>query len=764
MITKIQRLRNIGKFYSFSAKSNTLDWHKNTFVFAPNAYGKSTLVDSLRSLRDNDPNLIRARRTLGALAAPEAVIVIDGANHCFNGTRWNSPFPSIHIFDAPFIHTNILTDEIGHDHKKNIHRIIIGANGIGLAEQLADLKTKEKAKRLEVAKLAEEYKQGGFSFPLDEFFAIRPEEEAAVDLRIQKLEQDIKSKESEAVIQGLSFPHHLTALAFDLSTVKGLASKKLTAVHEAAAEQVLDHIDRNFKDPTQARKFIRQGLELIQADCPICGQDLTNAAGLLKAYRDFFDDSFRTYQQSVAQEIALLEKWNLDNELTMLVSNHNENRAALSQWDPYLGAIDLPDVAATVEKCRPTLAELKGNILSEVEKKQGDPNADADLSHFDALWTELAELNSVVNGYNAHVTGFTDQARQYRAQLPKSGVATIRAELAKDQQIKMRFAPQWKKWATDYPIARKDADTFLTHKNAKQKELEDYGKTIFNTYQERINELLLTLGTDFAITGLTGKTDERANESYSDFAFLILQKVVPLTTRQGDMPCFRNTLSEGDKSTLAFAFFIAAVERSPELDKQIVVFDDPLSSLDETRREATARLLLALSPKVTQLNVFTHKKDFLYMLCDKMPDSKVLQVRSDKKHGSRLEAFDVEGDRKSEYVHILEDMARYLTEDFGPTSATMQGNIRNVFEVVLKTKYYRTLAAQITGKQGLATLLQALFHAGLLDVALKPRMFDLCNVTNGPHHGEIVDAPSKRLTRDELIPLIGEALSLIEHV
>jgi hypothetical protein len=94
----------------------------------------------------------------------------------------------------------------------------------------------------------------------------------------------------------------------------------------------------------------------------------------------------------------------------------------------------------------------------------------------------------------------------------------------------------------------------------------------------------------------------------------------------------------------------------------------------------------------------------------------------------------------------------------------MQGNIRKVFEIVLKTKYYRALAEDIKAKKGLAKLLETLFGAGLLDVALKPKLFDLCSVTNGPHHGEIVDAPSKKLMRDELIPLINEALGLLEKV
>lgn len=764
MITKVKRLKNIGKFYDFSSQANALDWHKHTFVIAPNAYGKSTLVNVLRSLCGNDPKLIRARKTLGTITDPEAVIVIDSANYVFNGTSWGHQYPSIQIFDTPFIHANILAYEIGHEHKKNIHRIIIGARGIKLAEELAALKSEEKAKKQEVTNLVEQFNRGGFMFLMDEFLAIPPADEATVGARIQKLEQDIKSKDSEAVVQTLGLPGQMVAPAFDLSAATTLATGKLAAVHEVTRKLVLAHIDHNFSDKAEARQFIRQGLDLVQADCPFCGQDLKNAAELLKAYQEFFDEAFRTYQSEVAEQLALLAKWNLDNDLTAVGSTQNANLAKLRQWEPYLGPIALPDSAATVEQHRAVLAEMKNQVQSQLEKKQKDPNADADVSQFNALSTELGGLKTAVETYNRAVVTFTDKAKQYIANLPKSDVDSIRAALIKEQQIKTRFTPEWEKWTADYPPTKKHADDLLTQKNSKQAELETYSRSIFDTYQTRINALLVTLGTDFSVTGLIGKTDERANESYSDFGILILQQTVPLSTRQDDAPCFKNTLSEGDKSTLAFAFFLAALEREPELDKQIVVFDDPLSSLDRARREATAHLLQTLSPMVNQLSVFTHNLDFLCMLCDKIPENKVLQIRSDKTNGSRLELFNVEEARKSDHFRRVEDMKRYLVEDFGPTEDEMQGNLRMIFEDVLKTKYYLELAEGIKAKHGLATLMTTLFEAKLLNDALKPSLFNLCSVANGAHHGEIVDAISTKLSRAELIPLIREAFDLIHKV
>jgi len=709
-------------------------------------------------------------------------------NHVFNGTKWEQQYQKIQIFDAPFIHANILANDIGHEHKKNIHKIIVGTEGVKLADELSNLKAKEKAKNQEVANCTDQFSLGGFvTLSLDAFLALHPDEEVAVGPRIQQLEQDIKFKESEAIVCSLGYPTTLAKVDFIpveiqppieeilagdgtiatadyLGKLRTLAANTLAATHEVAEKQVLAHIDRNLRDKASSRQFIRQGLDLVQADCPFCGQDLKNATELLKAYREFFDDEFRTYQQSVTQQIAELSAWNIDNDIAALVSAHNSNLASLRQWELYLGTIVLPDVGGTADSCRSRLVRLKGKVQCELEKKQEDPNADADLSQFDALATELGGLNVAIEGYNAAVSSFIEKAKQFIANLPKSGVASLQVELAKEKEIKKRFEPEWKRVAADYPAAKKQADDLVNQKDAKQKQLETYSKTIFDTYQNRINELLETLGADFIITGLTGKTDARAKESYSDFGFLILEHPVPLVTRQDDAPCFSNTLSEGDKSTLAFAFFIAVLERTPELVQQIVVFDDPLSSLDETRREATARLLLALSPTINQLNVFTHKRDFLYMLCDKISENKVLQIRSDKKSGSRLELLNVDEARKSEHARLVEDMERYVWEDFGPTADVMQGSLRKVFEVVLKTKYYRVLLVDIKAKRGFATLLTTLFNAGLIDAALKPRLFDLCSVANGAHHGEIVDATSKKLSRDELIPLIRETLELVHKV
>jgi wobble nucleotide-excising tRNase len=54
-----------------------------------------------------------------------------------------------------------------------------------------------------------------------------------------------------------------------------------------------------------------------------------------------------------------------------------------------------------------------------------------------------------------------------------------------------------------------------------------------------------------------------------------------------DKPSFRNTLSAGDRTTLALAFFLANLEGEADLANRLVVFDDPFNSQDSFRRSQT---------------------------------------------------------------------------------------------------------------------------------------------------------------------------------
>ena len=98
-----------------------------------------------------------------------------------------------------------------------------------------------------------------------------------------------------------------------------------------------------------------------------------------------------------------------------------------------------------------------------------------------------------IQAYNKTVEDFKKKANIYVSKLPRSDVDTLRTALAEEQEIGKRFQPEWKEWAADYGAAEKSVGDLLAEKDAKQKELDSYATTIFDTYQKRINQLLETL-------------------------------------------------------------------------------------------------------------------------------------------------------------------------------------------------------------------------------------------------------------------------------
>lgn len=761
MITKMRQLKNIGKFFDCSAKDTCLDWHKNTFILASNAYGKSTLVHVLRSLQSNDSNLIRARKTLGSTTSSAAVVIIDGENYVFDGTQWNKSHSDIQVFDTSYIHDNILTNEICLDHKKNIYKIIIGEQGIKLAAEIAELKEKEGVQKDVKEALAKQFNDAKLDLPIEDFVALLPEEEAASQLRVKQLEADLKSKETEGIVSKLGYPEKVKLEIPDIPKVKLTANETLATAHEQAEKLVSAHIGKNIKEAAQAKQFIQQGLAQVQSDCPFCGQNLENAASLLQAYRNFFDEAFAAFQKRIALELAEINRWNIDNDLTKLLATYRENMSLTKAWAPFISVDALPPLGTTLEECRSRLLELKALAVLELEKKQKDPNSKSSSKPFDDLILKLAFIKTEIETYNVAILAFAEKAKRYVAELPKSDIAAIKTELSKAKNINKRFNYEWVQCCDEYVFAKTKEAELGSLKKTKQLELKDYSKKIFEDYQSRINALLPQLGADFLVTGLIGKTNDRAKESYSDFGFSILNKTVPISPVKEDGPCLKNTLSEGDKSTLAFAFFIASLEKQSELARQIVVLDDPLSSLDENRREATAAILAILAPRVRQLVVLTHKQNFIFMLCKKIKDRKTLWIRSDRAHGSRFENFDTYAEQKSKHMKVVDDLMRYMDEDFGPRPERMQGDIRVLFETVLKTKYYPWLAKDIEENKGLTKLLQTLVDDNMLTTALQTSILDVCSLASPEHHGDVIDSTPSNLTRDEVVLLIRRALDLV---
>jgi wobble nucleotide-excising tRNase len=115
-------------------------------------------------------------------------------------------------------------------------------------------------------------------------------------------------------------------------------------------------------------------------------------------------------------------------------------------------------------------------------------------------------------------------------------------------------------------------------------------------------------------------------------------------------PSFRNTLSSGDRNTLALAFFFASLDQSPNLGDAVIVVDDPISSLDDHRSLTTVQEVRRLAERASHVIVLSHDKRFLCRIWNGADPSMrtALEIMRDG-NGSTLRCWDVAEDSITEH-------------------------------------------------------------------------------------------------------------------
>jgi wobble nucleotide-excising tRNase len=150
MLQRIISILNIGRFQKCTAIGD-VTFRRFTLIFGENGRGKTTLCAIIRSLFTNTPALIIGRKTLGSLGLPEIQILTTNGNVAFRNGTWNAAYPDIAVFDGTYVSENVFAGDVVHtDHRRNLYRVIIGAQGVTLASRLNELEEQIKAKNIKI--------------------------------------------------------------------------------------------------------------------------------------------------------------------------------------------------------------------------------------------------------------------------------------------------------------------------------------------------------------------------------------------------------------------------------------------------------------------------------------------------------------------------------------------------------------------------------------------------------------------------------------
>ena len=673
-IKKIKSIKHIGKFGNFSS-GNDIALGRFSVIYAENGRGKTTLSAIFRSLKtfgnlkdgESDPILDRKRIASSNDDKPYVEFNMSEADVIFQDGNWIGDNPDIDIFDDHFVSNNVCSGiEVDIEHRRGMHSVIIGYEGVQLNNSLKECKKKAQEQKkirdgLEKA-IANEI---GKDYNVNDFCELPPSDN--IDSDIAKAKQLLKSaRASDDVLKHSKFlPLKLPELDLDAACM--VLQKSLPDLETDASKSVQSHLDRL---GVGGEKWIVDGMPYIENAstglehriCPFCAQRVDSAT-LLSHYKSHFSEAYKSLKSDIEGYKCDIEKEHSDNAIASFESCVRDLLDLHKFWKNH---IEISDIEIDVQKIKTQWVSARNSLLESLHSKSKAPleiieiseNAKKHIADFqESIGVVIAISNGVLE-YNAKIG-------ELKSKIESSNIQSIEKDLARLEVRKKRFEPSMDKKCKDYLLENGKMKTLENEKKQAQRELDEYQEDIFSKHEEIINMYLSKFGVGFRITSIKSKND--AGGYSVQYSIEIDKKEISLNAKEG--PSFSNTLSAGDRSTLAFAFFLASIDHEDNLGKKIIIIDDPVTSLDGHRIEMTSECIKDLAEHANQVIVLSHSRSFLHKLWMKSKKAcrntvfSALQISrkesSDGFSSSEIELWDVASEDATMY-----DMYHELARDY----------------------------------------------------------------------------------------------------
>lgn len=762
MLEKFIAIKNIGRFRDCTPRGD-VNFRKLTLLFAENGRGKTTLCAILRSLQTGQPEYIVERKTLGANDPASVQIRLGGNTITFGNGGWSSNHPDIAVFDSVFVHDNVYAgDYVDHEHKKNLYRVIVGAQGVQLARQIEEMDGKIRDANTDInAKKNAASRNLPTGTMLDTYLAWQPV--TGIDDEIRQKNSEINNRQHtldkamEIQSKGLLAKISLPTFPSDFLTI---LSKRLADVTADAERRVRKQISA-YGMGTQGETWLSQGLGFVVNDkCPFCGQDVI-ANELIAAYRSHFNDAYKDLKQQVGQLSQRLATAIGESALNAVQNQVSANLTLVEFWRQF-GEITV--MSFDIESVRTKYATLHDLALELAQKKQQSPTEPITLEAvFQTALDAVTSLQVSVDAYNTSVDGANTRINEQKTAARQGAeINAMKRELADLEAKKKRFEPQTIQACQEYQNAV-DAKTRLEQqKNAIKEQLDLHCQQILQTYQSSINTYLDQFNAGFKITNsrhmYTGGTPS------SHYQLEINDCAIDLgdSRTQPGTPCFKTTLSSGDRSALALVFFLAALKQDATIANKIIVLDDPFTSQDRFRRTCTQQLIRQLAGTAQQVIVLSHDPDFLRLIWEGYSpgDIKVLQMCRNG-DSTVIGEWDIEAETRSAYLKNYSALLDFYRERKG-TALNVVRSVRPFIEGMLRSHF----PGHFQPNEWLGEFIGKIRNAASTD-GLSHAQADLAEIeaineySKKYHHDQNPNADSEPLSEDELHGFVKRTLRLV---
>ena len=676
MIQSINLVRNLGTFDSDSA-SATLRFKRLNLIYADNGRGKTTLAAMFRSLSTADPQPIIERKRLSASHPPHIVLKHQDQSSTlqFQHGRWNRTLPGLKVFDDVFVNNNVHSGlAVEPLHRQNLHELILGDQGVALNSSLQELMsriTKHNSALEEKGQAIPQNARRGLS--LDEFCDLP--ELLDIDDKIRESEHALRIAEDQEAVGNFPLFDPIGLPDFDIDAIRQTLSTSLSEIDSAAETQVNAHLQLLGKG---GESWIEVGFKRVESreseTCPFCGQSLDGST-LVSHYRAFFSQGYDQLKQNVVtliDDLSVAHSGDVHIEFERAIGSTRDRRRF---WTTYtrIPAIDVD--SATIFR---DWVAARESVLRLLKTKQAAP---LDLIELDEQSIKNLESyhshSKVIKELNEELASSNEKIRNVQKQAESTNIGDARRNLARLKATRARFSQELSLLCEEY-MQEKKAKACAEAKRAEtRKDLEEYRENVFPEIQDGVNEYLEQFNAAFQVDSLKPMNIGAGKGSSCTYNVVVNDTPIPImnTKTSEEGPSFRNSLSAGDRNTLALALFFSSLDKNPELESTIVVIDDPVSSLDDQRSLATIQAIRDLSKRAEQVIVMSHSKSFLCKLWDGISNSDCLSLEIALSSGeSTLRSWNVSQDAITEHDKRHQILQQYFNHQ--------SGNERRVAEVI----------------------------------------------------------------------------------
>jgi len=634
-LKSIKKIKGYKSFQDFTWQPflNNETFHDEVnILYGENGSGKSSIANLLKSVSEN--------KDFGKYIPAEACLVFDdGEKNYPVNNDWDNKISksSILFFDREFVDKNVHlghrrdTTQNGQEQESGKMIIEFDSDAINLRD-VRDKAKKAKDEQDQKIKDFNSANRDSLAFALTDdektfFQSYKDKSEAEIKTAKQTLGKEKKEAEkSLETDQGLqkkvasiqsdikNLPTEEVEISFsDEKTYQAIFDFDLKEQAKIEAEQTL--IDK----VKTHKSFFETGFEIRkthQNQCPFC-QSENEEAGIKKIvdlYEQIYDTTYKTQvqqfekdKQTVIDEIS---------QITQAVSDFDLNSIflELKKLDQNYKIPNIYSVDDEKKYKKPATRELKE--LSSKITKLAKPNKEVikelytkTKTEFEAIEAFFKAIGDFVEQKNKLIAKFktdnTDEKLQTRIASSGKRIAEIEKELVfingnkiKEQQKKEQKEKEQKALQDVFATLKTEYDTAL-------KEYEEHCSTkAFSNLLSKIQDYFKNFNFSFK---LELKTAPTGNKTEFPFAFKVLDF-------EGNERDFKEGLSEGEIQVLSLCFFFAFLDIQKDKDQKILVFDDPITSLDNSNLSCLVDLIAEEQKNFSQTFVFTHHRTFFKFL------------------------------------------------------------------------------------------------------------------------------------------------------